>query len=131
MGVHAIHRSLVPVQRYCELDWRQARQGHDLAEQLKQLAHLTLHGVIWRHQLMSPFASRAREVRDVLVLGSDALDLLYDFDRAAESQDVASARARDFPPRKAVTPRIVVERSVTDRPGHLNLQHARTHEPCS
>jgi DNA processing protein len=60
-------------------------------------------------------------VGTALVLRSDGLDLLDDFEGAPESQDVTSAYARDFPSLKAVTPRIVVKRSVTGGLGHSTL----------
>jgi hypothetical protein len=70
---------------------------------------------------MGPFANRARRVGPALVLGRDGLDLLHDFDRPAEPQDMTTACARDFPSLKAITPRIVIERSVIDGLGHSTL----------
>src|SRR5579859_619987 len=119
--VRAIHWDLVPVERYGELDRRQARQGYDPAQQIQQLPHLALHGGARRGQLMSPLTGPPRRVGCAVILGCDGLDLLHNFDRSSETQYVTSACARDFPSLEPVTPWIGIERSETDGPGHSIL----------
>src|ERR1700724_1668426 len=112
IGVDTFCRDLVPVERGDEID-SPARHDDDFLQQVQQQSHCGLHDRFRRWQGMSPSAGIGH-VPDIPICGINCLDLPDSLHRTAEPQHMTTARLYSGPPLKAVTPRIMPKRRVTD-----------------